>query len=315
MKTARLLTLFLLAALILCLAILLKQQKQSSLSIGREQTGQKLFPHLALNDITKIQFVKTNQTITLSKIGSTWRVEEKFNYPANFSLIREFLIKMGEAKVVQSVPVRMNQWGQLNLVSPQNQGAATLVQLFKDSNPTSFYIGKNQEGSPGRYVRLPQKNESIYLVNEPFIALNYKLEDWLDKQWIHPQKIASITMKPADKPEWKLVRTNETNAFELAAVKKEKLDSAKIDKIIQSLSSLNFNDVLETNAVTILSAFKASSRIEIKTFEGNFYRLAIGSQTNQNYYIKIETDKKEEKQFENYIYLIPKSLLESVLQP
>lgn len=312
MKPIRLVVLLIITIVILAMALFLKKQRQFSLSTGKEQVGQKLFSQVAFNDITKVQLVKTNETITLSKVGSTWQVEEKLNYPANFSLIRELLTKIWDTKVVQSVPASVNQWAQLDLVSPKEKGSAALIQLFKGSNQleTSFYIGKSQEGSPGRYVRLPEKNDSIYLVNESFPALNYKREEWLDKQFIHPTKIASVTVKPIGKPEWTLSRTTETNAFTLTGAKK--IDSAKADTLVQSLSSLRFNDVFEITSAFTTNAFKTPSQFVIKTFEGNFYQLAIGSETNNYYPVKLtlETKQKEEKRFENYIYLIPKSLLE-----
>ncbi|MBX7156873.1 MAG: DUF4340 domain-containing protein [Verrucomicrobiae bacterium] len=315
MKFTRLLVLLLVALVIVTFAIFLRQKRQSSLAWGQLQTGQKIFSDLDLNSLTKVQVQRLGQTLTLLKINGVWQVEEKYGYPATFSLLRDFLTKVAEAKVVQNVPANADQWSQLDLVSPENQGAAIEIKLFKDSNQlaTLFYVGKNPANASGRYVRLPQKNESIFLVNEPFSALNYKLEDWLDKQFIRPDKIASVTIKPTAKEEWKLFRSSETNAFEMAGVKKEKLDSEKVDSLIQTLSSLRFDDILETNLVK--EGFSDPSYVEIATLNEKSYRLTVGSVTNEHYFVKLNVGDKQQdqKHFEKYIYLIPKSSLNPLL--
>ncbi|MEZ5406303.1 MAG: DUF4340 domain-containing protein [Verrucomicrobiia bacterium] len=316
MKFARLLVLLLVALVIVTFAIFLRQKKQTSLSLGQLQAGQKIFSDLDLNGLTKVQVQKLGQTLTLSKINGIWQVEEKYGYPAAFSLLRDFLTKVAEAKIVQNVPANADQWSQLDLVSPENQGAAIEIKLFKDSKQlaTLFYVGKSPVNAAGRYVRLPQKNESIFLVNEPFSALNYKPEDWLDKQFIRPDNITSLTIKPATKEEWKLFRSSETNAFEMVGVKKEKLDSEKVDSLIQALSSLRFDDILETNLVK--EGFSNPAHIEMATFNEKNYRLTVGSVTNEHYFVKLNVGDKQqdEKHFEKYIYLIPKSSLDPLLE-
>lgn len=315
MKFTRLLILVLGALVIVTFAIYLRQQRQSSLSVGQFQTGQKLFADIELNNITKVRIEKPAQTITLSKTDSVWRLEEKF-YPASFSMIREFLTKIAEAKVIQNVPAMADQWSQLNLVSPIDQGDATKIELFSNTEkPVVLFVGKSPAGASGRYVRLPQHNESIFLINETFPALNYQLNDWLDKQFIRPNKIASVTIKPVIREEWKLFRASETNAFAIEGVKKERLDAIKIDNFVQTLNALRFNDIVATNILT--EVFQTPARVEIKTFDDITYDISIGMVTNNHYHVKLHIDDKrqEEKRFENYIYLIPQEQIQPLLDP
>ena len=59
--------------------------------------GQKVFPSFPVNDVAAIH-VKAAGDLHLVRKDDRWRVQERNDYPANFSQISDLLLKLADLK-------------------------------------------------------------------------------------------------------------------------------------------------------------------------------------------------------------------------
>src|SRR6266481_2934889 len=110
------------------------------------QGGQKLIKNFPLNDVERVAIRQGNGQVNLVKQNDIWTVQERNNYPANFSTISEFLRKVWELKVTRPQQVGQSQLGRLELLPPDKGGtnSGTLVEFKEKSgkNINSLLLGK-----------------------------------------------------------------------------------------------------------------------------------------------------------------------------
>src|SRR5258706_15084038 len=75
--------------------------KQSSDDSSDQQLGRKVFKDFPINDVERIAIRQGPAQVSLVKQNDIWTVQERSNYPANFSTISEVLRKLWELKVSQ----------------------------------------------------------------------------------------------------------------------------------------------------------------------------------------------------------------------
>ena len=124
------------------------QRNASSWRSAGQTLGQKLLGNLPtnwVNSVAAIVIKSGTNALTLHKKDNLWSVQERSDYPADFSVISGFLLKAVELKATQTEEVGPSQLGRYNLLPPgpgTNTGA--LVE-FKDADGKtlgSLLIGK-----------------------------------------------------------------------------------------------------------------------------------------------------------------------------
>src|SRR5947209_8078021 len=123
---------------------LLHQRGESSWHSSNKSVGQKLLGEFPINDVTQINIKQGSDEVNLVKKDDLWRVRERDGYPANFSAIGDFLVKVSEVKVVQTDEVGPSQAGKYQLAPGAGTNTA-LVVAFKDKNDKtikSLLLGK-----------------------------------------------------------------------------------------------------------------------------------------------------------------------------
>src|SRR6185437_1220918 len=98
---------------------LVKQARDRAAGAGEQGAGQKLvgesFP---INEVTHISIRQGANELNLIKKNDLWRVSERYDYPANFSAISDFLLKLRDLKVIQSEVIGASQLPRLQLAPP-----------------------------------------------------------------------------------------------------------------------------------------------------------------------------------------------------
>ena len=330
-----------------------------------ENTGQtiggKLLPHLPVNSVAQIIIQSGTNELTLARRDNLWRVRERGDYPANFSQISDLLIKFADLKIVQSDEISPSQLGRFDLLPPgPATNSGTLVQ-FRDQTGTvlaSVLLGKTHMKLPsgdsqfeedwpdGRYVMADHNAKTVALVSDTLDNVQPRPADWLDKDFLHIEKPCAVAVQFANATnDWKLIRTSETNDWQLADARPgAKLDSSKLDGVTSPFNSPNFNDV-SPGAATLTNA----TVLNVKTFDGFSYAAKIGSERDGSYPMTIsvsadlpvapptgKNDKPEEqsklsaefegrhktladklvreKQFQNWTYQMPAYTVEPILK-
>jgi hypothetical protein len=282
--------------------LMIYNQQNDFRKTGNQDLGKKLLGTFPFNDVAHIALKQGTNEVNLVKKDQLWRVRERNDYPANYSEISEFLIKLGDVKIVSSEKVGPSQLPRLALVPGQGTNAA-LVADFKDqaekpirtlllgkkhlqkSNRPSPFGDAGEGGFPdGRYVKVGTDSDSVELISEPLSNIEPRPDQWLNKDFFKVEKVRSIAVAfPVATNSWKVTRDTETAEWKLSDAKPgEQVDSLKTSGLSNPLSSPSFNDV-ETGSQVELFAADKPTVVTLDTFDNFTYALKIGQKTNDNY--------------------------------
>ena len=298
------------------LGFYLANKRKESYTASSFKSDEKVIKDFPLNETAHIRVKQGTNEVNLVR-AETWGVKERWNYPASFTEISEFLRKVWDLKPVQDVEVGPSQFARLEL---NTEGTATnsgtLVE-FKDgksANLKSLVLGKKvMKDAPaggmgmgggfpaGRYVMVPE-TKKVWIVNETFSNIDTQPAQWLDKDFFKVEKIKSIAVTaPNPTNTWSLSRETETGEWKMNDLKEgENFDASKASTLNYALSSPSFNDVASPEAKPEEAAPTVA---KIQTFDGFNYTVTIGSNTNEeNLYLKVSVAgeiPKERKSGEN----------------
>src|SRR5262249_5344508 len=124
--------------------ILLRKKQSASWTEASSTLGKKILHDLPMNDVAHIVLKQGTNELNLAKKEDLWRVRERTDYPANYSEISDFLIKVHDLKVAQSEKVGPSQLAKLGLVAGSGTNSALIID-FKDANDKtlkSLTLGK-----------------------------------------------------------------------------------------------------------------------------------------------------------------------------
>ncbi len=261
--------------------------------------------------MAQIHIQSGTNTLILARRDNLWRVQERGDYPANFSQISDLLLKCADLKVIQSITVGPSQLGRFDLLPPESpQNAATLLEYQDQAGKSiaTILLGKKhlkQAGAgagldglggggwpDGRYVMSGAGAASVAVISDSLDNVQPQPEQWLNKDFLSIERPSAIAAQFAIATNsWKLERRSETNDWQLAGARaNERLDPSKISSVTSPFSSPSFNDVepLTTN----LSLGSGSTVLTVDTFEGLTYVARIGSAKDFNYPATITVSAK-----------------------
>ena len=264
--------------------------------------GQKLLPNFPLNDVGQVVLKEGTNELTLARVEEVWKVRERYDYPANFSQVGDFLRKVWDMKVVQSEPIRASQLPRLQLLEPgKGTNGGTLVEFKNDSGKAvaSVLLGKKYvkkgdpssqfgaEGYPaGRYVLVPSNPKQVALISDALSDIEPKPDRWLNKDFFKVEKLKTVTVTHAAATNsWKLYREIENGELKLAdAQGEEKLDTGKSSSAGSALSYPSFVDVVSPQAKADETGLDNPITAKLETFEGFTYTAKIGKKTGEDNY-------------------------------
>jgi hypothetical protein len=287
---------------------LLLRQKQSASWQGADPAiGKKLLGDFPVNNVAHIAIKQGANELNLVKKEDVWRVRERADYPANYSEISEFLLKIRELKIVQTEKVGPSQLPRLALLAGQGTNSALVVDLKDQSDKPirTLLLGKKhmkksdrrpspygdmgEEGFPdGRYVKVGSDSDAVAVISDPLSNVEPKPEQWLNKDFFKVEKARSIAVTfPAATNSWKLNRETESAEWKLAEAKPtEQLDSGKASGVANPLNSPSFVDVASGAKPEDLGLDKPTIAT-VETFDNFTDTLKVGQKTNDNFPLAI----------------------------
>ena len=283
--------------------LLLRKNQTSSWEGSGSGGGKKLLENFPVNDVAAIGIKQGANELHLVKKDETWRVHERNDYPANYSDISGFLLKLNDLKVAQTEKVGPSQLGKLSLAAGSGADSATVVD-FKDQKDKPIktlllgkkHMKKSNRPSPmgefggdegfadGRYVKTSPESDSVAVISDALANIEPKPEQWLNKDFFKVDKVRSIAVTfPAATNSWKLTRETETGEWKLADAKPtEQLDSGKASGVVNPLSSPSFSDVSVGAKPEALGLDKPTV-VNLDTFDHFAYTIKVGQKTNDNF--------------------------------
>jgi hypothetical protein len=280
--------------------LVLHNRDQESWNSAGDKLGQKVLPNFQINDVAAIRIQGADE-LNLVKKDDRWDVQERNDYPANFSQISDLLIKIGDLKIAQAEPIDSSQLGRMHLAEPgQGPDSATLIE-FKDAQGKvlqSLLLGKkhtrksdrpspygDMEMADGRFVMLKSDPQEVLTVSDPLNSVEPKPADWENKDFFKVEKIKSISFVSTNAADsWSLTRDTESSPWVLASTKAgEVLDTNKVSSLASTLSYARFVDVAP-DAAPAKTGLDKPLLVTLKTFDQLTYTLKIGAKTPQNDY-------------------------------
>ena len=114
MNRKQLITLLVLVALIGGACLMLLRNQNKSWEGANPALGKKLLGEFPVNDVGHIVIKQGTNELNLAK-KDVWRVRERNNYPADYSEVSGFLVKLQDLKIVQNEKIGPSQLSRLSL--------------------------------------------------------------------------------------------------------------------------------------------------------------------------------------------------------
>ena len=322
--SARIVAILVVLLVVLGGAALLAQREDSTQRPQNAATlGQPLLKDLKAADIAKIRIVEPKSALTLERKGDSWVIVEREDFPADFTKVREFVVKVVGLRVTQSEPVGEKDRARLNL----DASATQLEFVGADGKPLSrLLIGKklfrsepeNPEKAPGdgRFVMSPGDDKTVLMISDPLVQATTKTSEWIDKRSFQIEKVKTLEVRYPGGEGWRLARAGENAEWKLADQKPgEKVDSSKANAATYSLGLLDLADVAPKDATPEAAGLDKPTRLSATTLGGLSYGARIGKLEGDNYYVKLDFGGAEkDKVFAQHVLLISKSRLEDTLK-
>lgn len=257
MMQKRLLSLLLITVAVLGIGLILTQRQQPVVE-GQAQTG-PLVPELAssLNDVSSLRITKAKDELVaeLKRGDSGWTVSNRHDYPANMGKVREYLIKLSEAKVREAKTSKPENYGRLGVEDLAAEAATGLgVELGGLKAPVKLIVGiSSGGGTPGTFVRRHGEAES-YLVSGDVIP-DKEGANWLAREILSlpSAQIRAVTLTAPDKSTLKIEKSDAsaTNYTVLDIPKGRKLSSESVGNLSAAvLDGLTLEDLLPAAEAT-----------------------------------------------------------------
>lgn len=259
-----------------------------------------------VNDINAIRINAPDGSVNLKK-ADVWFVENRYNFPANFSMIADFVLKLRELKIDRSFKATEEILSRLALRSPEdkekpdNQKGIHVVLEDKDKKPIAdLILGATREtpsGSGGHYLKFT-KDDTIYLVDKNFRFLDKDPSKWIDKELLKASAddIESVTcIEPINKSVVYVFKRPEKGKDPemLNMPQDKKLAKSKISSLFSAIASFQCDDLADPTKTIADTGMDLAKIFEFRLFDGRIYRIYPGksvAESPEKYYFKTDAD-------------------------
>jgi len=264
--------------------------------------GQKLFDNLRVNDIAKISINSTDGAVILKKEKTFWVIENRFNYPADFSKITDLAKKLKELKIGRRFNASGDITSRLSLhppdkkeIPPSQKGIQIVLVDKQKKILLDLILGKIRESSSrsgGQYVML-STTSTVYLVDQNFRFLEKGPKQWLNKDLIDIkakdiEKVICFT-PGREKVIYAIKRPEkEQPPVFVNAPRGRKVETSKINQVVEALTGLKIEDIADPGKNIKQTKFKNTPYFEYYLFDGTVYNiypgLAMDNDSEKHYY-------------------------------
>lgn len=195
-------------AVVLVAALTLKSSKPT---VSTTASSTALAPDLAdkINSVTKLELKKGDVSLTVVQQGTgkdlAWVVANRGNYPAKFDKVKEVLVAISEAKLLEKKTNLPDKFAALEIDDPSATAKSTLVTIYDDkSQPiSSVVIGKMAKGPGGRggdgaFVRKAGDNQVWQSDLKQVQMFDVAFREWVDPTVIQLERsrIQTVNVVP-----------------------------------------------------------------------------------------------------------------------
>ncbi len=274
--------------------------------------GEELLPGLPVNDVAAITVKSHEGSVDLKKGEPVWVVENRFNYPADFSKITDIVKKLKDTKLGRSFKADDEKQSRLSLHSPDKEdtpedqkGTRIILEDKEKKILADIILGSPREGG-GHYVMRGDASD-IYMADQIFRFLDKKPEEWLDKNLTEAkandiEKVVCTDLK-SEKVIYTLKRPEKGKDPEFGDLPEgKKLKKSRVSSIFGAIASFTIEDVADPAKEAGETGLDNALCFEYHLFDGTVYKIYPGSALSDDkdkFYFKasvgyVVPEKKEE---------------------
>jgi hypothetical protein len=273
------------------------------------RTGAQVLPGLIIGNVASVRINGGKEQTTLELKNKVWTVRERDGYPADVAKIGPLLVKLADLKIIQTDTITEALAPRLKLAPPgQADGGIALDLLDAASKPLgSLVLGKTIDKDSeipgatkkipyGRYLIKREQPTVSIAINDPLNEADTSPRAWVDKTFIKPERIKTLTVTSGGKPRFTLSRGEEAAmAWTLKdAAKGEDLDTGRAQDVAGALAGLTMVDVLTAPKPDELGLTDGDV-ITAETFDGLTYTLTVGKKDGENRALSLSVTGKPER--------------------
>jgi Domain of unknown function (DUF4340) len=263
---------------------------------GTAGTTEYAIPNLQdhLNDVKSVSLTGAeNKTIaSLQKGAQGWTLKEKDNYRADVGKLRELLLKLADASLLEPKTSNEQRYAELGVSDPGDKEAkGVLITLEGLGAPASLIVGNVNGRADGTFVRRTGEKQSWLAKGS--LTIDKDAAAWLDKTLtdIPATRIKDVTI---DRPDGKTLRTYKEQAgdanFRVADIPKGREPGSEyaVNALGSALAGLNLDDVHPEQQATPPAEDKLF-KARFLTFEGLRLYIMAWKQADQQY-VRLKAD-------------------------
>ena len=255
-----------LAVIAIVLAIVGQRQSKPETS-----TGSLLMPGLAesLNDVERVivtgSGAKTVATLVRGEVG--WSVAEKDGYAADIAKVRQALVGLSEARIIEAKTSNPDYYDRLGVESIDAEAATGIAVAIEAATAFPVLILGDEPNSTSRYVRRASEPASFLIDRSPEIpntAAQWLVTDIID---VPSASVQSVTIKHSDGEEIAISKASPADTgFTVAAIPEgRELSYAGVANAIgNALRELKLDDAAKAS----VAPAAPSTVTEFRTFDG-----------------------------------------------
>ncbi|MGY6215917.1 DUF4340 domain-containing protein [Methylolobus aquaticus] len=162
--------------------------------------------HGHINDVTGLTITgpENKVLVTLTKSSQGWRVKERGDYPADTGKLRELLLKLTDAALLEPKTANPQRYAELGVDEPAGTDAkGVLLTLDGLGQPVRLIVGTTASRGGATFVRRPDEPQSWLAKGELTVAK--APTDWLETAMVDlpAARIRQVSLR---RPDGKTVR-------------------------------------------------------------------------------------------------------------
>lgn len=239
--------------------------------------SESLYPGLVdqINDVTGITIRSTQTTTELARERGRWVVANRDNYPATFANVKNVLLNIANATIVEQKTSNPERYAQIGVADLDDTNSkATLVDIEGGANGTlaSLLIGNERSASQlnARQFYVRKSGEAGALLVEGELNVSARPQDWVDSDVVNvaTERVRKVTITAADGSTVVVSKEKPAdNFFSLENVPDG--FTAKSRSVISSLGAVLLDVKFENvAAASRIQDAEPVSTAEIRTFDG-----------------------------------------------
>ena len=177
-----------------------------------------LFPEFRsrINDVNSLVVAAPGEeAVTISNTSGTWSVANRDDFPAQVSKIRELLLVLADAQILEEKTANPERYAALGVNDPElPDSRGVRLAVAGDDFGFALIVGDSNQGS-NRYVRIVDQPQSLLIDADP--ALPDTVGGWLrsDLVDIESSRVSQVSIRHADDELIEILKSQGDTEFEV----------------------------------------------------------------------------------------------------